>query len=303
MTGPWPRRTAYATAALLLVVALVALVRTPRATGEREEDAERAVVARALDCQPWDLKPASDRVTVAEYPWGTVRTAVWLLEHPDHPTARAEVDVDGLSVTFACWDIAPAQQESPVTPKENISHEQLKAQAEQDIERISSLYSTRDKPHRDQAYPERSEHTFSWLGTGDGSAHELAVTYDTATGRLKYYAASVRPPEPQATAPWRLSEEEATRAVLQYLRQRGPQLEVDRVRVVQRTTRSMFAEAGRPVIEVEWQGYFYTGTSRHRGRQTGWSERDVYGVDAETAEVLTEVNPFDPDIREEPRQQ
>jgi len=119
----------------------------------------------------------------------------------------------------------------------------------------------------------------------------LACAWPLAAGCRSLRPAPAGPGNAPPAGPWRISERQAKDAVLSYLKRERPQLDVDRVRVLRKTTGAMFVEPGRPVYEVEWKGFYFTDRSRPRGRQNGWGEWSSCGVDAETGQVLTKATP------------
>jgi hypothetical protein len=253
-----------------------------------------------LGCPPAELKPASDKVTVAEYYWGTLRTATWVLERPGESPSRVDVDVDRLFVTLASWGGPTVEEAKDSAPEPK--PEDLLRTAESDIRRVSPLFRPDDKLKVNKAYPYRAEHAFGWVGSGpEGGVHEVVLVYDLRNGRLKRYTATVRPKEPEPVAEWKLSEEAALERVSAYLKREKPRLEVHRLTLVRRTTQSMFAPPGRPVYEVEWEGFLRIDPTRPRGRQSGWGERDVCAVDAQTGAILTRPPAGGFTIRSEPR--
>ncbi len=102
-------------------------------------------------------------------------------------------------------------------------------------------------------------------------------------------AAGCRSLRPATAGAWRISERQARDTVLAYLKRERPQLDVDRVTVVRKTTASMFGQLGRPVYEVEWVGFHSVDRSRGGGHEKGWLERSSCGVDGETGQILTKV--------------
>lgn len=120
--------------------------------------------------------------------------------------------------------------------------------------------------------------------SGD-TVYFIYVALDMAA-RPEFYGVAESPREPAPTAPVRLTEEQAL-AVAQRELARKPGLTVDKVWVVNLSTRSFFAPDGRPVYVVGVNGH-------HRDASTNAPPSSVsfsWGVDASSGVLLTRWSP------------
>ncbi|MGD9497146.1 MAG: hypothetical protein AB7Y46_12685 [Armatimonadota bacterium] len=258
----------------------------------QREARDRSAAAAVLGVAPDALVTQGD-VLVQRWSWGEQRGRLWRLPMsttgPQLPATAAEVtvDLDLNCVTQAYWHDPERWGRGNAGMPARFDEQTCRETAD-------AFVAAHCPYHRRGTPAERSTqrddegvmcYIFEWSGTGPGRRdHWLRATVSALTGQVVEYGFAMHAPDPPATAPVKITEQQA----VEIFRAALPDfLDAQRIEVKRLWTRSPYAPPGQPVYMVAAEGWV-----RQAGSATpqGWCGV-VYGVNATTGELLTEPWP------------